>query len=131
MEPPASAEAGGWRVFVSYARADKARVQPIVEALNAQGCEVWWDSHIRGGAVFAREIEAELNAAHAVIVVWSAVSVESDWVRDEAAVARDRGRLVPVRIDLAPPPLGFGQYHAVDLTGWSGYRNAAPFRQLI
>lgn len=130
-EEPASAQAAERRVFISYARSDKARVQPIVEALNAEGWTVWWDSHIRAGATFAREIEAELNAADAVVVVWSAASVESDWVRDEAAVGRDRGRLVPVRFDSAAPPLGFGQYHAVDLVGWSGDRGAAPFRQLI
>jgi TolB-like protein len=129
--PPAQAGTGERRVFVSYARADKERVQPIVEALSAEGCEVWWDSHILGGTTFAREIEAALNAAQAVVVVWSAASVDSDWVRDEAMVARDRGRIVPVRIDPVTAPLGFGQYHMVDLGGWAGDRTAASFRGLI
>ena len=129
--PPTEAGAGQRRVFVSYARADKARVQYIVEALSAEGCQVWWDSHIVGGTTFAREIEAALNNAQAVVVVWSATSVDSDWVRDEAMVARDRGRIVPVRIDPVSAPLGFGQYHMVDLVGWAGDRAAASFRGMV
>lgn len=30
-------------VFVSYARSDKARVAPLVAAIEAQGWSVWWD----------------------------------------------------------------------------------------
>ena len=129
--PEAGREPGGRRVFVSYARSDRERVQPIVEALAAEGCEVWWDSHIEGGAAFAREIEAALAAADAVVVVWSEASVRSDWVRDEAAAGRDKARLAPVRIDPVAAPLGFGQYQVVDLVGWNGDRGADPFRRLI
>lgn len=122
---------GGRRVFVSYARSDRERVQPIVEAIAAEGCEVWWDSHIEGGAAFAREIEAALEGAEAVVVIWSGASVGSDWVRDEAAAGRDKGRLAPVRIDPVAAPLGFGQYQVVDLVGWTGDRAAASFRRLM
>jgi hypothetical protein len=87
------------RVFLSYARLDRARVEPIVAALTARGMSVWWDHNIPGGAAYAREIEAELRGADAVVVVWSPASVGSDWVRDEAALGRDLNRLVPVRID--------------------------------
>jgi TolB-like protein len=130
-ESPPAPETGERRVFVSYARADKDRVQPLVDALIAEGCEVWWDSHIVGGGAFAQEIEAALMAARAAVVVWSEASVHSDWVRDEATLARDNGRLVPVRIDPVAAPLGFGQYHVVDLSGWAGDRGAAPFHRLI
>ncbi len=128
--PPASEGAARGRVFVSYSRVDGERVQPLVDALIAYGFDVWWDSKIPGGAAFAREIEAALTAADAVVVVWSATSVESDWVRDEASTGRDRGRLVPVRIDAAPVPLGFGQYQVIDLRAWSGERDAPAFRRL-
>jgi adenylate cyclase len=30
-------------IFVSYARADKARVAPLVDALETRGWSVWWD----------------------------------------------------------------------------------------
>jgi TolB-like protein/tetratricopeptide (TPR) repeat protein len=88
--------------------------------LAAAGHEVWWDALIDGGAAFAKLIEARLNAADAIVAIWSATSVESDWVRDEAAHGRDRKCLVPVSLDGTQPPLGFRQYHTVDLSGWQG-----------
>jgi len=108
------------RVFVSYARADQPRVEAIVTALTRRGYEVWWDRSIGAGASFTREIEASLRAADAVVVAWSGAAVASDWVLDEAALARDLGRLAPIRLDATPLPLGFGQYQAIDFTGWTG-----------
>ena len=107
-------------MFISYARADRARVKPIADALSAAGHEVWWDALIEGGSAFAKTIEQQLDAADAVIVAWSATSIESDWVRDEAGRGRDRKRLVPVLLDPIEPPLGFRQYHAIDLSRWNG-----------
>ncbi len=117
-------------LFVSYARADREKVRPLVDALIVAGYPLWWDALIAGGAAFARTIEGKLAAAEAVIVVWSANSVASDWVRDEAAHARDRKRLVPVTIDGAEPPLGFRQYHTIDLSRWNRRADAAEFASL-
>jgi adenylate cyclase len=39
-------------VFVSYSRQDKARVAPLVEALEAEGWSVWWDPAIAPGEEF-------------------------------------------------------------------------------
>lgn len=105
------------RVFLSYDRDDAALAAPIAAALERAGHDVWWDQHIRGGAQFSREIERALNAADAVIVLWSINSVESAWVRDEAASGRDRGRLIPLALDQTPPPLGFRQYQTISLPG--------------
>ncbi len=82
-------------VFLSYARADKDRAVRLVQALQAAGLEVWWDTLIEGGAEFARTIEAALHTCDAVVVVWSQASVGSDWVLDEAAKGRDLRKLVP------------------------------------
>ncbi len=128
IEPPITPSA---MVFISYARADRSRVAPLAAALSAQGFDVWWDALIEGGAGFAKMIEAKLNAADAVIVVWSATSVESDWVRDEAAHARDRKRLVPVSLDGTEPPLGFRQYHTVDLSKWRGRPDASEIAGIV
>ena len=108
------------RVFLSYARADRSRVAKIAEALSAAGLRVWWDTAIEGGSAFAKDIARELDAADVVVVVWSATSVESAWVLDEAGAGRDRNRLVPVQLDNTSPPLGFRQLQSVDLSGWRG-----------
>lgn len=107
-------------VFVSYASEDRERVRPLAEALQQRGVSVWWDRALAAGDDYAAVIARELDAAKAVIVVWSATSVASPWVRDEAARARDAGRLVPAMIDAVEIPLGFGQLHTEDLTAWNG-----------
>lgn len=76
-------------VFVSYARSDKARVAPLVAAIEAKGWSVWWDPEIDAGQQFDAQIEAALKAAKAVLVVWTPTSVTSRWVRGEA---REGGR---------------------------------------
>ena len=107
-------------LFLSYSRDDLSRVEPLAAALEHEGHEVWWDRHISGGQGFADVIEQALESAHVVIVCWTCQSVRSDWVRDEAAAGRDTGRLVPVTLDGCQPPLGFRQYHTVDLSRWNG-----------
>src|SRR5690348_566372 len=107
-------------VFVSYARADKARVAPLVAAMEARGWSVWWDPEIAPGREFDDEIDAELQAAKAVLVVWTPVSVASRWVRGEARDAAERGLLVPVRFDGARLPIDVRAIHTTDLDDWHG-----------
>ena len=66
-----------------------------------------------------------------VLAAWSANAVKSDWVRDEAAHGRDRQRFVAVTLDGAMPPLGFRQYHAIDISGWKGAADAAEFAAVL
>src|SRR5262245_60350309 len=103
-------------VFLSYARADRARAATLAAALEAAGYIVWWDRLIEGGAAFAKSIESSLDSCDAVVVSWSRAAVTSDWVLDEAARGRDLRKLVPVSLDGTLPPLGFRQYHVIDLS---------------
>lgn len=118
-------------VFLSYARADQAQATKLAGALEKAGLRVWWDALIEGGEEFAKTIEAALNSCDAVIVAWSKTSVVSDWVRDEAAKGRDRRKLVPVSLDGTEPPLGFGQYHSIDLSRWRGNPDGSEFASVI
>lgn len=108
---------GGF-VFLSYDREDLSRARRVSQALEEAGLSVWWDRHIKSGAQYNREIDEALRRADAVVVLWSHKSIDSAWVRDEAAAGRDSGKLVPVRIDDVDPPLGFRQYQTTDLTRW-------------
>ena len=118
-------------IFLSYARPDREKIGLLATALERAGWSVWWDRHIDAGAAFAKAIEAELNASRVVIVAWSQAALQSDWVKDEAATARDQGKLVPVSIDGAPAPLGFKQYHVIDLSAWSGEPAAPALADLL
>lgn len=118
-------------VFISYASEDRERVRPLAEALIARGLSVWWDRALAAGDDYAAVIRRELDAAKAVLAVWTSASVASPWVRDEAGRARDAGRLVPVLLDRVEIPLGFGQVHAEDLTAWTGQARAPQIDLLI
>ena len=120
-------------VFVSYKAEDRSRVAPLVQALEADGLSVWWDTQIAAGSEWRRDIQQQLDAAGCVIVVWSKRSVgpEGRFVRDEASRAQRRGTYLPVRIDNVEPPLGFGELHAIPLKGWKGSRSDARYRRLL
>src|SRR5215212_6576820 len=118
-------------IFLSYAREDRAYAEFLVRVLEGAGHSVWWDRHIDSGEEFSAEIEAELDKAHVVLVAWSKQSVKSRWVRDEAAVGGDSGRLVPVTVDGSLPPMGFRQFQTQDLSGWKGGRRDARTGQLL
>jgi adenylate cyclase len=117
-------------IFLSYSRTDKARVAPLVAALEAQGWSVWWDPEITPGDEFDALISAELERARAVVVVWSTSSVDSRWVKGEARDAADRGVLVPVRFDNARLPIDVRSIHTTDLDAWGENRESAPFKSL-
>ena len=107
-------------VFVSYARSDKARVAPLVAAIEAKGWSVWWDPEITPGQEFDRQIAAELKIAAAVLVVWTPNSVESRWVRGEARDGAERGILVPVRFEGASLPIDVRALHTTEFDEWDG-----------
>jgi adenylate cyclase len=119
------------KVFLSYAREDVDTAKPLAECLGRAGHEVWWDRQIQGGSRFATEIDRELKDAEAVVVLWTKAAVDSAWVQDEAAEGRDTGRLVPTSLDGSRPPLGFRQFHTVDLTKWNGGREPENFQDLL
>jgi len=118
-------------LFVSYSRADRARVAPLVSALEAEGWSVWWDPEIDPGQDFDRLISEQLERARAVIAVWTPTSVVSRWVRGEAREAADRGVLAPVRFDQAHLPIDLRAIHTTDLDDWGEDTKNPAFRELV
>ena len=118
-------------VFVSYSRSDRARVAPLVAAIEAKGWSVWWDPAIDAGQQFDDQIDAELQAANAVLVVWTPTSVASRWVRGEARDAAERGILVPVRFEDARLPIDVRAIQTTDLDKWGEDPASAPFQDLL
>jgi len=118
-------------LFLSYAREDAGKAARLAEALETGGHSVWWDRHLNAGSRFSAEIDAQLRKADLVVVLWSKRSVDSPWVQDEAGVGRDSNRLVPVQLEPVLPPLGFRQYHALDLSGWKARDKASRAKLLL
>ena len=118
-------------VFISYSRRDRERVNQLADALQGEGLSVWWDPNLVPGRKFRQMIAEQLAAADCVVVVWTAASLESDWVQDEAEEARVRGVLIPVMMDPVKAPAGFRQVQAADLSQWSGNAQHPEFRALV
>jgi TolB-like protein len=107
-------------VFLSYNREDQATARRFAEAFEAQGFSVWWDVTLRSGEAYDQVTEEALRTAKAVVVLWSAKSVVSRWVRAEATLA-DRNRiLVPARIEACDLPIMFELTQTADLAHWQG-----------
>jgi len=119
-------------IFISYAREDESTAIHLREVLLAQGWDVWRDKEgILTGTSWEKAIEDSLNAAKCVIVVWSRAALTSHFVRDEASVARNANKLVPVQIEDLDIPLGFRGIQTANLVGWKGDTQDPEFRKLI
>jgi len=118
-------------IFISYARSTLAQAEQVAGALRALGYSVWRDDELPAHRAYADEIAAQLLAARAVVVIWSADAVRSDWVRSEADRARAERKLVQVTVDGAALPMPFDQIQCADLIDWNGDPNLAGWRTAV
>lgn len=116
-------------VFISYKSEDKERAEQVAKGLQKSGLSVWWDSNIEIGSDFQGIIEKELRAAQVVVVLWTAQSVKSLWVRSEATVAEKHNILVPVRLEPCDIPIPFQLIQTADLTKWQGDLNNSQWHR--
>jgi adenylate cyclase len=117
-------------VFVSYARPDERQAERIADALRGTGHTVWRDDELPAHRAYADVIEERLKSANAVVVLWSAQAVQSQWVKAEADAARTAGTLVQASLDGTIPPMPFNQIQCADFSNWSGELAAAGWRKL-
>ncbi len=118
-------------IFISYARSTEPKARQIAEALRALGYGVWRDDQLPAHLPYEEVIEARLKSAKAVVVVWSAEAVKSQWVRAEANRARGEGKLVQLSVDGARRPLPFDEIQCANLIGWNGEADASGWRKVV
>ena len=105
-------------IFISYSQEDRDSVRLLASLLEASRYTVWWDETLESGDDFSEAILTELEAARAVIVLWTGTSVRSTFVYAEAQAANHAGKLVPVKAgnvayeQIRPP---FNALHTVSL----------------
>jgi TolB-like protein len=117
-------------VFISYARSTEAQAKQLGEALRGLGYAVWRDDELPAHRAYADVIEERLGLAKAVVVIWSADALGSEWVRSEADRARTQKKLVQLCIDGCRLPMPFDQIQCADLAGWSGEAGHRGFRKV-
>jgi adenylate cyclase len=118
-------------VFISYARSTEPQAKHIEEALLALGYGVWRDDQLPAHRAYSEVLDERLRAAKAVLVVWSAEAVKSEWVQSEADRARTDKKLVQLTLDGAPLPMPFDRIQCADLTGWTGDPDAPGWRKVV
>jgi TolB-like protein/Flp pilus assembly protein TadD len=118
-------------IFLSYTREDQATAQRFAEAFEAQGFSVWWDVTLRLGEAYDQVTEEALEAARAVVVLWSNKSVVSRWVRAEATLADRNGTLVPAMIEPCKRPIMFELTQTADLCQWNGDARDPAWRAFL
>jgi hypothetical protein len=118
-------------VFISYSHKDTDFVRDLVKPLEAEGFSVWWDHTIPPGKTWDDVIARGIREAKACIIVWSPNSVISDWVKEEATLAKEGGKYLPIQIAADLPPMGFRRIQAADLRSWSGNVQDPQWRLLM
>ena len=115
-------------VFLSYARPSLNDAMRIADCLRSAGYSVWFDESLPAHRAYTDVIAEQLDAASAVLVLWSDEAAVSQWVRSEANRARETGRLVQLRLDDARLPMPFDQIQCADLRRWHGDCDAAGWK---
>jgi len=111
-------------IFISYSKKHRPlteRIAALLERQQVAGPDgkplpltVWWDTGLKSGDSFHREIAREIDAARAVVVIWSEGAVASDWVYAEAQRGATQRKLVPLRdpsLEFNRIPLPYSAFH--------------------
>jgi hypothetical protein len=93
-------------VFLSYSRADTARVTPLRDELRRMGYRVFFDvQSIDPGEEWKRRLEKSIRASRTMVLCWSENTRGSDYITFEYSRAEAmHKRLLPWLLDKTPLP---------------------------
>lgn len=87
-------------VFISYSQRDRTTAEQVERFLTDNGLKVWRDDRLTEAP--ATSFISQINEAHAaasrVLVLWSAHSIASRWVLEEAEKAATDRKIVPLAL---------------------------------
>jgi formylglycine-generating enzyme required for sulfatase activity len=81
-------------IFISYSHKDTDYAHKLAKTLQNRGLEVWIDERLDYGSQWPHEIQKQLDACGAFIVIMSPRSFASEWVQSE--LQRAKRKLKPV-----------------------------------
>ena len=67
-------------IFLSYTEKDRDIARRVAAMLGSAGWTVWWDRRIPAGESWRSVLEQALQNMRCMIVLWSAHSIESEWM---------------------------------------------------
>ena len=107
---------GACDVFVSYARKDRWMAAQLVEQFGNSGLTAFFDRDIPAGSDWNDTLNRQLVNAKCVVVLWTPLSLSSDFVKHEASIALHRERLLQVVIDGCQGPAPYVGQQSVHIT---------------
>jgi hypothetical protein len=126
-----SVRAKHYDVFISYKREDDAARAVLVDALEAQGHEVFWDAKL-GVDHWQVELRDEINRSKLVICLWSAAAASSENVKAEAYHAYGIEKLMSAPIEgISVVPTYFEDTNLHPFDQWADETAHAPQLQKI
>ncbi|MEM7573441.1 MAG: toll/interleukin-1 receptor domain-containing protein [Bacteroidota bacterium] len=114
-------------VFLSYKSDDALWVKKLKNDLEAYGIKVWLDQeNIRPGDLFLEALEDGINSSRVVLIVVTPKSIDSKWVRREAARAfslstENNTRIIPILLEGIPKPGFLADLEHVDFRDKENY----------
>ena len=105
-------------VFLSYSSKDGEAAKALFSELKRKRISVWYDAGLAAGQAFRDELRRRIEAAKAVVVLWTENSIGSKWVCSEASLADSHGKLVCLhdpKLDPNCAPLPFAEVHMTKL----------------
>jgi hypothetical protein len=107
-------------IFISYKREERALTEHVANALREEGYVSVTDLNIQKAESFSDAIDAMIQSARLVIVLWTKESAQSDWVRKEAEEAWRLKKYFGVMIEKLPLedlPLAVRHSNYLDISG--------------
>jgi hypothetical protein len=111
--------AENWAV---YAREDGALAEALIGQLRADGLSVSWDRDLPPGVDYDFQIEQAIRQSRKTIAIWSSAALQSRFVLDEATLALELGKLVPVHVpgyDTLELPMRFRRLQSTPITEYA------------
>jgi len=127
-----------WNVFLSYRSVNRIWVLTLYDVLHQQGFEVFLDQVVlAGGDELIRVLEDGLQQSQAGVLVWSARTGDSDWVRREyqtlerQALERKTFCFVPVLLDNSKLPIFAANRVFLDFSSYPDGPNGGELLRLL
>jgi TIR domain/Interferon-induced transmembrane protein len=108
------------KLFFSYARPDRPRVESLVTRLRQAGIDVWLDSDLVGGWPWWDKILGQIRSCDVVVAAVSRASIDSEACHSERAYAARLGKpILPLALERVPTglfPADIAPIQVVDYT---------------
>lgn len=107
-------------VFISYSSKHRDLTEKLAAVLGKEGYSVWWDYDLESWGSYQKQIDAALQAATVVVVIWSAGAATSTYVLAEANKALNARKLANARapdfpVSAVPTPYSALHIDTLDL----------------